>query len=91
MTVMDTVQYAHKRFGAIALENGFVTIDQLVYAVNVQIMEDMLNEERRPLGTIMCERGFMTEKQLGEVLESQRKGPGQDLGHTAMFPAMAAN
>jgi hypothetical protein len=57
-----------KRFGSVAVEMGFITIEQLLHAMNVQIKEDIETGEHRLIGTILVEMGAMTMKQVKEVL-----------------------
>ena len=48
-----------RRFGTVAVEMGFVTLDQVLTAMNIQVREDIENEEHRLLGTILVEMGVM--------------------------------
>lgn len=58
-----------RRFGNIAMAKGFVTIEQLVGAITVQVMEEMESGVRKLIGHILHERGQITETQLEEVLK----------------------
>jgi hypothetical protein len=57
-----------KRFGTIAVEKGFITIDQLVKAMNIQVVENVEKGKHRHLGTILFEQGLITNQQIDEVL-----------------------
>jgi len=57
-----------KRFGTVAVEMGFITKEQLLQAMDIQIQEDIETEEHRLIGTILVEMGAMTRKQVREVL-----------------------
>lgn len=59
-----------KRFGAIAIQKGFITLEQLLDAMKVQIVEDLENAEHRLVGQILWERGYISTEQIKEVLES---------------------
>lgn len=59
-----------KRFGTIAVENGFVTIEQVAEALKIQIIEDMGTESHRPIGRILVDQGFLSLSQYKEVLEA---------------------
>ena len=59
-----------KRFGAIAIKKGFITLEQLLDAMKVQIVEDLEDVEHRLVGQILWERGYITTEQIKEVLES---------------------
>ena len=63
-----------RRFGTIAVEKGFITIEQLVKAMNIQIVENVEKGKHRPLGTILFEQGLITNHQIDEVLSSLGKG-----------------
>jgi len=59
-----------KRFGAIAIQKGFITLEQLLDAMKVQIVEDLEDAEHRLIGQILWERGYISTEQIKEVLES---------------------
>jgi len=59
-----------KRFGTIAMENGFITTEQLCEALKIQIMEEVEKKKHKLIGTILFERGHMTFPQIHEVLQS---------------------
>ena len=58
-----------KRFGAIAVEKGIITEDQLLDALNIQAKENLLDGGHRLLGQILMDMGIITESQIDEVLE----------------------
>ena len=62
-----------KRFGVIAVERGFVTKDQLLEAMNVQVEQDLDGLEHRLVGSILYELGYMTVEQINEVIEAVQK------------------
>jgi hypothetical protein len=57
-----------KRFGTVAVEMGFITKEQFLQAMNIQIEEDIETGDHRLIGTILVEIGAMTRKQVKEVL-----------------------
>jgi len=59
-----------KRFGAVAIQKGFITLDQLLEAMKVQIIEDLENVEHRLIGQILWERGYISADEIKEVIES---------------------
>jgi CheY-like chemotaxis protein len=74
------VERAEKRFGILAVENGFISPNQLIKAINIQIMEDVEKGSHRLLGRILFDKGDMTTPQIDEILKSlgeipQIKGP----------------
>ena len=57
------------RFGTIALEKGFVTANQVIEAMNIQILEDIEKQEYRLIGSILLDQGLLTLSQIDEVLK----------------------
>jgi hypothetical protein len=51
----------------IAVEKGFVTAEQVIEAMNIQILEDMEKREHRLIGTILLDQGILTISQIDEV------------------------
>jgi len=64
------MEFFEKRFGTIAVENGFVTIEQVAEAMKIQIIEDMGKQPHRPIGRILLEQGLITQSQYNEVLNA---------------------
>ena len=62
------MEYDEKRFGVIAVERGFVTIEQVAEAMKVQIIEDMGKGIHRLIGAILLDQGLINTRQLNEVL-----------------------
>ena len=58
-----------KRFGAIAVEKGFITEDQLFQALKIQAQENLAEGKHRLLGQILLEEGLITTPQIEEVLD----------------------
>jgi len=57
-----------RRFGTVAIEMGFATVDQVLTAMNIQVRENVENGEHRLLGMILVEMGVMKRSQVTEVL-----------------------
>ncbi len=70
---MET-EHLEKRFGVIAIEEGYVTAEQFVEALKVQVMDDINEGKHRLIGRILMEQGIMTLKQIDAVLEVIGKG-----------------
>ena len=66
-------KYLQKRFGAIAVEKGFITEDQLGEALTIQAKENVEEGKHRLLGRILLEQGLITNSQLDEVLETMNR------------------
>ena len=62
-----------KRFGAIAIERGFISEDQLNDAVEIQIELDLIGTKKKAIGEILIEKGYMSHQQVNEVLGSLGK------------------
>ena len=60
---------ARKRFGYFSIKKGFVTEDQFIEAMRVQITNELKGDKAPPIGEIMKEMGFITEEQINEVME----------------------
>lgn len=56
------------RFGAVAVERGFVTSRQLVAALKIQIQDELEGNKYRLTGEILRDEGYMTDSQIDEVL-----------------------
>jgi hypothetical protein len=59
-----------KRFGAVAIDKGFISLEQLFEAMKIQISENMEGGEHRLIGQILWEMGHITSEQINEVLKS---------------------
>jgi hypothetical protein len=64
---MDITTCEKKRFGATAVEKGFLTVDQLVAALKIQAIEEIEKGKHRLIGTILFEQGHMTIPQIDEI------------------------
>ena len=62
-----------KTFGDVAVEKGFITENQIEEALKIQTDDACSTGERRPVGRILINEGFMTLQQVGEVLKSLEK------------------
>ena len=67
------VEKLDKRFGVTAVEKGFITSEQLVEAMKLQITEDLEPVGHRLLGEILLDEGHITAEQINEVLETMEK------------------
>jgi hypothetical protein len=62
---------AKKRFGALAMEKGFVDLDQVIEAIVIQARENVEREIWSPIGEILLQLGYMDSQQIKEVLEAK--------------------
>jgi len=58
-----------KRFGFMAVEMGFITLDQIIEAMKVQVKEDLENRKHRLIGEILVDLGYMNSSEVDEVLK----------------------
>ena len=56
------------RFGVMAVKLGFLSSDQLVHALEVQVQENLTKGEHRMIGMILLEQGRLTLDQVNEIL-----------------------
>ena len=57
-----------KRFGMVAIEKGFITSGQLIEALNTQVVEELKGGNRRLIGQILQDKGYITNLQIDDVL-----------------------
>ena len=62
------VDDSKKRFGAIAVEQGMITRDQLFEALKTQVEDNLEKGTHRLIGEILYQKGAMTLAQISEVL-----------------------
>ena len=65
----ETIQKYCRRFGAIAVERGYITGDQLEKALIEQVRDDLKRRPHRLIGTILFERDWMTWDQIDSVVK----------------------
>jgi len=68
-----TIEVRDKRFGVIAVENGFITNEQLFEALKMQVEEDLSGKSHTLIGVILIKLGYMTHEQADEILIAMRK------------------
>jgi hypothetical protein len=68
-------QHSNRRFGVTAVKKGFITSDQLVEALAIQVAEDVSTGDHDLIGKILFEQGLITKPQIDEVLDSMVKNP----------------
>jgi len=64
------VKKLDKRFGTVAIEKGFVEPEHIFEAMEIQILENLEGSEHRLIGQILWEKGYITTKQIDEVVKS---------------------
>lgn len=69
------------RFGKLAVEMGFISRNQLFWAMELQIKDDLSNKSHKVIGQILFEQGWMTPQQIDQVLNrlfESRKAEGEE-------------
>jgi hypothetical protein len=64
------IDLPQRRFGLIALEKGFIKADQLYEALIRQRAQETGGAERRPLGMILKDLGYLTVSQINEIMQT---------------------
>lgn len=64
------IEHYEKRFGIIAVEKGFVTPENLIEAMKVQVKEDIHLHTHRLVGEILLDFGYITAVEIQEVLDT---------------------
>jgi len=64
------IDLPRRRFGFIAIEKGFIKADQLYEALIRQRAQETGGAERRPLGMILKDLGYLSVSQINEILET---------------------
>ena len=57
-----------KRFGTMAVEEGFITVEQLLKAIKTQVLEDIGTYSHRPIGAILFEQGSINDHQIESLI-----------------------
>lgn len=63
------IEHYERQFGIIAIEKGFISADELIEALKIQVQEDIKYETHRLIGEILLENDSITVKQIQEVLD----------------------
>lgn len=64
------IEHLEKRFGIMAVDKGFITSDQVIEALTIQVAEDLSIGKHRLIGKILLENEVITLQQVDEVLKS---------------------
>ena len=64
------IDLPQRRFGFIAIEKGFIKVDQLYEALVTQRAQETGRAERMPLGMILKDMGYLSVSQIDEVLQT---------------------
>ncbi len=67
------IEQLEKRFGVTAVKKGFITPDQLVEALAIQVAEDISTGDHDLIGKILFEQGILTMDKIDAVLIAMRE------------------
>lgn len=56
------------RFATLAMEKGFINLEQFTEAMKVQVMEDIAGVKHRRIGEILLEMEYISISEISEVL-----------------------
>ena len=59
-----------KRFGAIAVDKGYISIEELIEALAIQVKDETEHGSHRLLGSILFEQDIITADELQDVIDS---------------------
>ena len=63
------IEHYERRFGIIAIEKGYITAEQLVEALAIQVHEDVEQGYHRQIGEIFLHQDIMTANQIEAVVK----------------------
>jgi hypothetical protein len=67
------IELFKKRFGVTAVEKGYISSDQLIEALAIQVAEDISTGGHDLIGKILFEQGILTMDRVDEVLVAMRQ------------------
>lgn len=63
------IEHYEKQFGIIAIEKGFITSDNLIETLKIQVEEEIQYKTHRLIGEILMDKGYLTPSQIQDVLD----------------------
>ena len=60
------------RFGMIAMSKGFISFEQFIKAMAIQIKDEIETERHTIIGKILMDQGLLNNTQVEEVLKVMR-------------------
>lgn len=64
------IEHYEKQFGIIAIEKGFITADNLIETLKIQVEEEIQYKTHRLIGEILLDKGYINPTQIQEILDS---------------------
>ncbi len=66
------IEKLEKRFGVTAVKKGFISPDQLIEALAIQVAEDISTGDHDLVGKILFEQGILTMEKIDAILIAMR-------------------
>jgi hypothetical protein len=63
------IEHYEKQFGIIAIEKGFITADNLIETLKIQVEEEIQYKTHRLIGEILLDKGYINPTQIQEILD----------------------
>ncbi len=64
----EQIETYEERFGNIAIAKGFITPEELLSALRIQVQEETEKKQHRLIGQILLEQGVISGEQIQQVL-----------------------
>jgi hypothetical protein len=68
-----------ERFGNIAIAKGFISPEELLNALRIQVQEETEKKQHRLVGQILLEQGVISGEQIQQVMAELFKDGDEDL------------
>ena len=66
------IELFEKRFGVTAVKKGYISSEQLIEALAIQVAEDISTGDHDLIGRILFEQGILTMERIDEVLVAMK-------------------
>ena len=63
------IEHYEKQFGILAIEKGFITAENLIETLKIQVEEEIDTRTHRLIGEILLDKGYITPTQIQDVLD----------------------
>jgi hypothetical protein len=63
------IEHYEKQFGIIAIEKGFITAENLIETLKIQVEEEIQYKTHRLIGEILLDKGYINPAQIHEILD----------------------
>ena len=75
----EQIETYEERFGNIAIAKGFITPEELLDALRIQVQEETEKKQHRLIGQILLEQGVISGEQIQQVLAELFSREDEDL------------